>query len=90
MKRQFSFKKTVPASAMKAYFQIAERSLFYLKTVPASAMKPCFQIAGRSLFHTQKRKSRLITDQNNKQTNNILIKTQLLTNFLRLCRNLVE
>ena len=44
-------KKTVPTSAMRACFQIAECSLFYSKTVPTSAMRACFQIAECSLFY---------------------------------------
>nr|WP_294879973.1 hypothetical protein [Prevotella sp.] len=36
-------------SAMKACFQIAERSLSSAKIMPMSAMKACFQIAECSL-----------------------------------------
>ena len=43
----------MPTSAMKACFQIAERSLSYAKIMPASAMKACFQIAERSLSYAK-------------------------------------
>ena len=39
----------MPARAMRACSQIAERSLSYAKTVPVSAMRACSFIAGRSL-----------------------------------------
>lgn len=43
--------KTVPASAIRACSQIAERSLFYGKTVPASAIRDCYLIAEPNLFY---------------------------------------
>ncbi|WP_273530753.1 hypothetical protein [Leyella lascolaii] len=45
--------KTVQARAMKACYQIAERSLFYLKTVQARASRTRFHIAERSLFSSK-------------------------------------
>ena len=48
-----SYAKIVQVSAMKACFQIAERSLSYAKIVQVSAMKACFQIAERSLSYTK-------------------------------------
>ena len=46
--------KTMPARAMRACSQIAERSLFYGKTMPARAMRACSLIAESNMFYIKR------------------------------------
>ena len=49
------YKKAVPASAMRACYDIAERSLLYIKAVPASAMRACCDIDCRIMFYKKEK-----------------------------------